>query len=380
MKEVRIIGLFRNQTQQESKIGWGQLCVLLLLSRMFSGALTFPYKNINYEMQRFPVLICGWALTALVFMPLFFLAERNGGNIFTVLKDKSNALAVIVGIMYCLLLFYLSVQSCVKLEIYVSNTIVPSASNLLLIVLTLSVCLYAVFKGVSVLARTANVVLVLFGTLILLVSLSVVSDMNPEFLYFNFSDGAHPFFQDVLTEFSKNSELLLFAVFVRNTGAKARRSLLYIPIGGGIALWVTFMYMTVLGAFLNRVTFPFNTLSALSDIVMFSRLDGIDVAVWTLTAIVKISLFTLAIQSVLETLFGEKCARICALVSIPLNGAASVYFSLKPQLLLVLGEFYANGLILFVFGGIIPLLVLIFAHGRKKNEKNLPHIAVDTLD
>ena len=126
-------------------IGWGQLAVLLFLSRMFSGAVAFPYASISYEMQRFLVVLLGYGLTAVVFLPLFFLQKAHPNeNIITLVFRKNKFFGWFLGVLYIAALLFCRTDT-VKLELYVSNTIVPSASNVLLIIALLLVCLYAVY-------------------------------------------------------------------------------------------------------------------------------------------------------------------------------------------------------------------------------------------
>ena len=222
----------------------------------------------------------------------------------------------------------------------------------------------------------------MFALFILLVTVALVFGGKIDFVYLypSFSDGKRNLLSAVLTEFSKNSELVIFALVCRNAGEKARRSLIYLPIGCVLVEWVTVMYMTVLGPYLDRVNFPFYMLSALSDISLFVRLDGIDVAVWTLTVVVKITLFVLAAGVVFRTLVGEKAEKWCSAAMIAVTAALSLYFSADKTFLVFIGRINATGIPLALFGGVIPLIILIIFAGRKKRDKIRTDIVSDTLD
>ena len=67
------------------KIGWGQLGIVLALSRIFSEAANFPQDDIIYGMQRFTVIILSFVLLAAALIPVMLLLKKYPcENLFTV--------------------------------------------------------------------------------------------------------------------------------------------------------------------------------------------------------------------------------------------------------------------------------------------------------
>lgn len=279
-----------------NKISFSQLACLLFVSRIFAEAHThFTQQNV-YGMQRFTALLLSFVLLLAVSVPLLVFLHFGGEkSAVAAIREKSRILGVLVGALILVQLLSSSLSTLVHLEYYASSTIFTSAPMLLVIIFPVVCALYALRCGIESTARAGAVVFAAFCALIGLVFFSTLRYSDFSRLYPAFADTPDTLLSDVGEEFSKNAEPLVLLLLCGNVRKKAHRSLwIYLPAVLAATELMNLMYMTVLGHYFDSLIFPFYTLASLSDIVLLQRLDGIDAVVWTMAAIVRLSVFALA--------------------------------------------------------------------------------------
>lgn len=349
------------------KIGWGQLGIVLIISRIFAEAANFPSDDINYGMQRFTVIILSYLLLAIILTPIFLIARKEGDKTFSL--SKSKVFAVILT-AYLLLA---AISTMTRLQFYAASTIFNAAPPWLIIVFVSAVCLYGLFKGVSAVARTGVIIGGGFLLLLITVVLGVYKDIRPEYLYPAISDNSQTLMGDIFSELSKNAEAGIYAALFTTVRRDSIKGLfLYIPASLIALIIMTFLYNTVLGEYLDTTNFPFYTLSSLSDITVFQRLDGIDVVVWLMTAIIKLSLIINSIFVVIRNSFGKrKPAVITAAAGLVTVSIISLIFSVNTNDFLIFSSFMETGIPLIISVFVIPLGVLLFRRKEKKHNEAL---------
>ncbi len=344
------------------KIGWGQLGIILALSRIFAESANFPTDDINYGMQRFTVIVLSFALLAAVLAPVYVLLKKlPGENIFSAAALKSPAAARIMAVIYLAALLTMMIDVTVRLEFYSSSTIFDIAPASLLILFVTIACFYGTVKGLPAVARTGVIVAGGFALLLILVVIGIAKDIHPDYLYPAIAERPDDLLPEVLSEFSKNSEAAVFVALCSQVRERAQRSLfLYGGLSLVAMLFMTFLYNSVLGEYLNVTSFPFYRLSSLSDIVLFQRLDGIDAAVWSTSAIIRLSLMTLAVRSAVLSAFGnKKAASICAISLLLLSSAVALFFSSNTIDYIKFSRISATGAVIFLTAALLPLAGLL---------------------
>ena len=351
-----------------SKIGWGQLGIVLALSRIFSEAANFPSDDINYGMHRFTVIILSYAILVAVLIPVFLIARQNDGT--AAVRNKFTAVIVIIYLIMA------AISTTTRLQFYASSTIFDAAPPWVLILFVSLVCFYGLFKGLPAVVRSGVIISALFLGLLITVIIGVSDDIELKYLYPALSDRPSSLMGDIITELSKNGELALFAALYGNVREKAHRSLLvYFPLALITQLFMTFLYNTVLGEYLNVTSFPFYMLSSLSDISLLQRLDGIDVAVWVMSAVIKISLLALSVFSVCRNAgFKKKTAYIISAAALTVSSLASLFFSVNTSDFLIFAGIIETALPLLAAGFAVPLSAVVCDAVRNRKERK-PHAA-----
>ena len=119
-----------------NKIGWGQLGIVLALSRIFAEAANFPSDDINYGMQRFTVILLSYILLGIVLIPVYYLTKKELSPLSCSACGKTGAVVIIIYLVMA------SVSTTTRLQFYTSSTIFDAAPPWLLI---LFVSLYMLF-------------------------------------------------------------------------------------------------------------------------------------------------------------------------------------------------------------------------------------------
>ena len=351
-----------------NKIGWGQLGIVLALSRIFSEAANFPSDDINYGMHRFTVILISYTLLAAALIPVFIIAKRGSAP---AVRNKFTAAVVIIYLIMA------AVSTTTRLQFYASSTIFDAAPPWVLILFVSLVCCYGLFKGLDAVVRSGVIISALFILLLITVIIGVSDDIELKYLYPALSDRPTSLFGDVITELSKNAELVLFASLYGDIRKDACRTVpVYFCISLTAQLFMTFLYNTVLGEYLNITNFPFYMLSSLSDISLLQRLDGIDVAVWVMAAVIKISLLIIAVFSVCKSAgFKKKACYGISCSALAVSFLISLFFSVNTGDFLVFAEVLETALPLLAAGFAVPLCTVIIdaLKNRKENKKHAAH-------
>lgn len=357
-----------------NKIGWGQLGIVLALSRVFAEAANFPRDDINYGMQRFTVILLSFLLLAAVLIPVYVLLRKMPGeNVFSAAAIKSPIAARILAVVYLAVLLLMMVTATVQFEFYTSSTIFDSAPAWVVIVFALIACLYGTVKGLSAVTRAGVVIAGGFAVLLILVICGIAQDIRLSYLTPTLVERPNELISEVLSEFSKNTEAVVFISLCSQVREKAQRSLyIYFGLTLTATLLMTFLYNTVLGEYLDHTSFPFYLLSSLSDVSIFQRLDGIDAAVWTTAAIIKLSLMTAAAAGAVKSAFGGRLVpRLTAALLLILSSAISILYTGNTVDFISASRIPQTGLLIFIAALLLPLTGVLFGlsasrAGRKK--------------
>ncbi len=353
-----------------NKIGWLQLGAILTVSRIFSEATTIPDTNIVYGMQRYSVIILSFVLTFIACIPIFIIARKYEGSGFIELTaSKSRWAAIAFGIIYVIASLYIMTETTVRLNYYATSTIFDSAPAAVLLLFVAGVCIYATVKGLQALTRTGIIVAAGFALLLILVVIALFPLVRFNHLYPAFVERPDSFLGEVLSEFTQNCETVIFAVLCRRVRKDAHRSIyLYLPASCAVLLLMTFLYNTVLGEYLTEVNFPFYTLSSISDISILQRLNGVDVVIWLMAAIVRLSLLAITIREIIRLITGKRTIALWSGIAAVLITAGATYFLTgSPELFRAFINIRETVIPVIIIVAVLPLTGLII--GRKKYGK-----------
>lgn len=350
------------------KISYIQLAVLLSTSRLFSEAVNFPMSSSEFGMQRFAVIITTSVLLFVQYIPLIYLTKKYPGeSAASIIINRCRPLGWVYGILISVSVLISALSAVCRHRFYASSTIFGEAPPAILILFLLFACGFGMWKGIQGTARSGVIFAGIFVGFLILMAVSVWGLCEPKWLYPAFIEDGREFVRKVLEQLGSNSEIMFFAVLTEHLEEKAHRSVYwYLPAVTVVLLLMFLLEMLVLGPFLDSATFPFFTVSSLSNIVLFQRLDGIDVAVWTLMCIIKIILALLSIRTVFDRLAGKKAGLIVSFSGLALIAVLSITYGGNTDFVQFITEILTCGIPMIVSGILFPIIAAILA---KKTEK-----------
>ena len=345
------------------KISYKQLAVLMTMSRLFADVVGHDPAGSEYSMQRFTVIVLSCIILFLLYLPLIFLAVKHPGeSAMSLIAEKSKGLGWLCGLAIAVTLLISSISSICSMSFYSTGTVFVQASPVLLIILPLLVCAVAAWKGIQGIARSGVIFGAVFVGFLLLISFSVWDRFNWRWLYPAFLEEPELLFGQVLKQVGESSEILIFAVLMEYVGEKTAHAVYwYIPAVMVLQILMLLVEIIVLGPFLSHAAFPFFTISALSDIVLFQRLDGINVAVWMLMCITKITVMLISIRTVFTRLAGEKAGKVSIWAALAVTAAVSVTLGRDTGFTSDLQKIFISCIPLIAGGVLVPVIALVSA-------------------
>lgn len=350
------------------KISYVQLAVLLCASRLFSEAVNFPMTNKEYGMQQFAVIFTACAILFLQYIPLMYLAKKYPGeSAVSLIINRCRPLGWVYGTVVSASVLISVVSAVCRHRFYASSTIFGEAPPVVLIVLLLLACGFALWKGIQGTARSGVIFAGVFVAFLILMAVSVWELCDWKWLYPAIIEDKDKFIKEVLEHIGSNSEIMFFAVLAEHTEKKAHRAVIwYVPVLTVLLELMFLLEMLVLGPFLGSASFPFYTVSSLSNIVLFQRLDGIDVAVWTLMCLIKITLALLCIRTVFDRLAGKKAGMIISFLGLAAAAAVSIAYGGNTVFVRTVTKILSCGIPMIISGILFPIIAIILAKKIKK--------------
>ncbi|MBP3855739.1 MAG: GerAB/ArcD/ProY family transporter [Ruminiclostridium sp.] len=345
-----------------NKISAGSFAAVLALSRVFTEVSSLPWEHTEYGMQRFTAVILSFLLTGAVYIPAAAAIKHCGGESpITVIAGRSKLLSGFTGVLLSVFLLTAAAETGLRSHYYASVTVLDYAPPLYFCVTAGTALLFAVHKGLEASVRTGTIAAAIFVLLLVLIICALAGEFHTERLYPAFTDRPETLWSEVIKEFSRNSEFLIFAVLCGNVSSKALRTVpLYLGGSCLTILLMTFMYNTVFGHLTSRLMFPFYTLSSISDITLLHRLNGIDVTVWIMAGILKTALFSLSFGNIVRVCFG--CSKAADIASLLFGAAAlalSELFTVIPALTGTAARICGSGVPLMCAALFLPAAALL---------------------
>ncbi len=336
------------------RISGAQIFSLLLICSMFSLMTVTPDESTGFKVQLAAAAVSA-LIQAIIAIPLVLLICPES-------SFKQNIWGIFCRILYCI--FFLALAANVILEIFgfMEKQFFRNSGKIGVCITLAVIGGYCAYLGVEGLARSSAVMLAVFFIMTLAMilpsagkaDLSVFSDRS--FVY----TGQLP--QAVYRELSRSGEIVA-AVFLAGYSKENIRNPLYtfIAVKLIVTCGIIFAIGAIAGRFAYICNFPFMSLSAFSDTVLFGRADAVFMAVLTISGIISAGLYLFIAAEIICGIFDIKDKK--ALLSFP---AAAVIC-----ILLTFASSYAKALCSFVpmllLFLVIPLIILLIRKKRKES-------------
>lgn len=277
---------------EKKEIGAGQLFALLVLSRL-SVVLTFPFNWVgSFNNQEWFVSLLFFPVLLFIMLWQYFLFKKTGLSPC----QAADRLSPFAGKAVCLLfsLFFLisAAVSLSRFNIFMTSTTGAKQSPVFFPLLLIIPALYAAFKGLEPISRTACIALAVGVFSVGLIIFAVL----PDFDLLNISSPAYYGKKEaanlIRIYISNTSEVLAFALLLPKTRGNHIASAIGFSAACCLGMLIIFFSVTsVFGELTVIENFPFFALADVAELGELKQLSALHASTWVLGFFVKCGLF-----------------------------------------------------------------------------------------
>lgn len=308
-----------------------------------------------------------------VLIPLLLLFKKNPNmNIVEIAGKHFKPLGKIVGALYLLVLFYYTVATVSRLDVFTGTIVFPDIRVNYFIILVIAVCVYGAYLGIEALGRSAVISLVLVGVTISF--LATVLCKKIDFLNYTpvFYNGVLPVLKSAFNGAGRTIEYVMIAIaFPRVSGKKTKGLFAWLIIQGIVTAFLFFVEVGVMGNFANTQLFPIHSLAALAEFSIFKRLDALVTGIWLLCAFLKISFLIYLQTDILKQILPHTDKKQQLLVIFVLLCVICFLLSLSIKGFMTVDNTTLKSSVVLTCAFLVPSIVLIFDKGARLWQKPL---------
>ena len=350
------------------KISYGQLCVLLFVSRIFNSLTYVPMVSHDYSMTAAMIGIAiTTAIICILVIPVLYLNKKfPDRSVPEVAYDKSKVFGVAVSAIYTI--YFLSAASGVLIQFsyFMNNCFPPMAGRIFVIFALAIAALYACVTGIEAIGRAGSIVFVFLILCFGFFSFASINDMELLNFYPILSNTKNQIFNATMSQLSMNTDIVSIALilpFVKSNAVKGTYTFLGLKF---LTIELLFFLVTaILGDFSRLVEFPIFTLGSSLKLGILQRLDAIYMVVWSLVSIITTSFYMFAtIKAIRATIPKAKYHIVAILTSVFIvsAGLTATYFY-KPLKGII--NNMTSGIVIAVLLFFIPLIIIFLSAGEK---------------
>ena len=358
----------------KNKISTFQFFSILFLTRLLTTVTYIPaYAQgillSDMIIQALIRAVIGFA----VMLPLFVLFHRNPNmNIIDIAEKKWKSLGIIVAVIYLAVLFYYTVATVSRLDVFTGTIVFPDVKVNFFIILVIMICCYGAYLGIEALGRSAVISVVLVGVTISFLFatlLKKIDVMNYTAVFYN---GFVPVLKSAFNGAGRTIEYVMIAVaFPKVSGKKTKGFFVWLIVQAIVTAVLFLVEIGVMGNFANTQLFPIHSLAALADFSIFKRLDALVTGIWLLCAFLKISFLIYLQMDILKRYFHKFSER--KLLTIIYTFLSTVCFALSVSIkgFMTIDNITLKTSIVLSSTFVIPFIILLFDRREKPCKKQL---------
>lgn len=297
---------------EDEKIPTRQLFGILIISR-----LSFSISNIialhipPYNQDQWITVIVSGVYVIVASIPLLFLANKLNNNTVRDFMQKlyGETLCIILGLFHVVYFIIQTVNILVLQSELVTSSILPESSNLLIITLMITTCIYLTSRGVHIILRAVDLLIPLIY--LILISLILLGFNNIDFSLFLPILSDTPFIElnrGAIMLASMYNDIIIIAMFVPELeDNKAATKLFLGTLTANVVILIIVVIVTMgsLGVEYSRHSiFPFLVYVKLIDAANFiERIAALFVIMWLIAVTSRINILLYLSTKILRDVF-----------------------------------------------------------------------------
>lgn len=350
-----------------AKISKWQLLSLLLLCRIFTLMTFVPAagKGCGISVQLAACIISTLIQAVLVIPATVLGMKYESHTVTSLISVRSSIAGRITAALYLIFFLAYASGSVIHFIRFLGSRFFGGGS-IVLAALLMTVCVYCACCGVEGLSRSSVIAVILFVIMLLVMAWTSKENFEPLNFYSESLNGK--LWRAVADDLARNGEITAAVFLMKNTGRDMKCGLYGLLAAKLVLTAASAALITgVLGDLAEMRDYPLMELGSCTDASLFRQNDSLYLILWTISAVISISLFIHISAGLLQELAPKLKGSSC------ISGAA--IFIISAAFMYYKADFSAVRNVLCGFGAIvllvfaIPLAVLLMK-GKKENEKN----------
>lgn len=338
--------------EQTQKIGWGQFLLLLFMCRVFTLMTFVPFAangdNLTLQMT---AAVISTVIQAVLLIPIVLLKK----SVTQTALAKNRFCGIIIAAVYLLFFLFYTVNSLLHFQKFLSVRFFNDSGNIIMLAVLLAVCVYCACLGVEALGRSGVLLFWLFIAALIIMVLYSAQDFDMTNLIFGRIRG-NDIFTAVMDDIARNGEICAAAFLAKHVREKLRCGVYGLLASKLILIEaVTLLITAVLGNFARLTDYPFLTVGTFGGTGFIQRGDSFFLIVWTITAVINISLFLHISAGLMAEVFPK--IKFSTSIAAVIVFAAAAVLTLTGAELSEKGFTLLSGCSIILLTGVIPLIL-----------------------
>lgn len=351
---------------KKAKISAPQLCILLVVSRLFS---IFSYNPKSYDLSAISMAICiviSAVINLLILLPAILLIRKRGSvSIPDTAFIECGKTAYIYSAVLLLACLFLSVECLTQFEFFMSSTLYLTSSPLVFLLPMLIAAVFICHKGVETIARLSGFVFVGLVLSLLLISILATPNFDAVWIGNVQADNMVEMLRCIFDHSLHTTEIVVFLVLCENVKKGAEKAAVWFVIISALLLeLVTIVTVLALGDYRKTLLFPLYTVSAMSENSLTDRFGLVFIVLWVFMAAIKLSIYLFVAAKSLSQFISTKKSGTLLLICAFLVLAASLYTTDKIISVEMMYRIIMSGVPILMVSVSFPISILI-----KKNKR-----------
>lgn len=340
--------------ENTKKIGWGQFLLLLFMCRAFALMTFTPLSSAGggLSLQMAAAAISA-VIQAVLLIPTVLLKKSATGAAL----EKNKAFGIFAAVLYLLFFLFYTAGSLLHFQDFLQARFFPTSDSSLWITALLIVCVYCACRGIEALGRSGVLLFWLFIAALVIMCISSAQDLDLDNISFG-ADISGGLFSAVMDDLARSGEICAAAFLAGHVREKLRCGV-YGMLASKLILIaaVTLLITAVLGDFAVLADYPFLSVGTFGGTRFIQRGDALYLIVWTVAAVINISLFIRISGGLIEEVFPK--FKYGSSVSAVIVLAAALCFTLTDTPVSLIYSTVCSGWAVILLAGLIPLAAYI---------------------
>ncbi len=288
----------------EQKVSSPQFLSLLFLSMVASVFMYISSPEVTVASMDSLLRPAVFAVLSIFAMIPVFLIRKKGYLPFNCKSGEKRGFYVGLSVFYTVIFFVDALITLGKFDLFTSSELFPGADMTFFIVGVALVCGFVAVWGIGALSRASTVFAFLVTVSTAFACVALLKEVDLLNLNPPFEKGAADFLNNGFTFAVQATELGAVLIFLPDISGNLKKNFILWSVLSALFFALFFFFiMTTLGVFADTKLFPVYVAFSLAEFGLFERMDALEIGIWILCIVSKLTFYLIAIVKCLNFTF-----------------------------------------------------------------------------